>query len=62
MKLLHIAEIALAAVGASILLSGLSYGSQRIVMRVGDLHVVDEEQRAIPAWVGRVAMVGGLHW
>ena len=62
MKLLDFAEIALAAPGVFILLSGLSHGSQRRVMRVGDLHVFDEEQRAIRAWVGRVAMVGGLHW
>jgi hypothetical protein len=62
MTLLDFGEFALAAVGAFILLSGLSYGSQRSVMRVGDLHVVDEEQRAVPAWVRGVAMVGALHW
>jgi prolipoprotein diacylglyceryltransferase len=29
-------------------------------MKLGDLQVSAEEQRIIPAWVGGVAIVGGL--
>ena len=49
----------LAALGAFILLKGLSYGSQRSVMRVGDLQVSAESQRVVPTWVGWIAIVGG---
>ncbi len=60
MKPLAIAGIVLAVLGAVIVFKGLSYGSQRSVMRVGDLQVSAEEQRAIPVWVGGVAIVGGV--
>jgi drug/metabolite transporter (DMT)-like permease len=53
--------IVLVVLGALILFTGgLSFGSQRSVMRVGDLEVSAQEQRVIPAWVGGVAIVGGL--
>ena len=60
MKPLAIAGIVLAVLGAFIVFRGLSYGSHRSVMRVGDMQVSAEEQRAIPAWVGGVAIVGGV--
>lgn len=58
--LLLIAGIVIAGLGAFVVLRGLSYGSQREVMRVGDLQASVEVQRAIPTWVGGVAIVGGL--
>jgi len=60
MKPLAIAGILLAVLGAVIVFRGLSYGSQRNTMRVGDLQVSAEQQRAIPPWVGGVAIVGGV--
>jgi hypothetical protein len=60
MKPLAIAGILLAVLGAVIVFRGLSYGSQRNMMRVGDLEVSAEEQRAIPAWIGGAAIVGGV--
>jgi drug/metabolite transporter (DMT)-like permease len=60
MKPLAIAGLILAVLGAVIVFRGLSYGSQRSVMRVGDVQVSAEAERAIPAWVGAVAIVGGL--
>lgn len=60
MKPQLIAGIILAGVGAFIVLRGVTYGSQRSVMRVGDLEASVEERRAIPTWVGGVAIVGGL--
>lgn len=61
MKPQVIAGIVLVVLGALVLFTGgLSFGSQRSVMRVGDVEVSAEEQRVIPAWVGGVAIVGGL--
>jgi hypothetical protein len=60
MKPLAIAGLILAVLGAVIVFRGLSYGSQRSVMRVGDVQVSAEAERAIPAWVGGVAIVGGV--
>jgi len=60
MKPQLIAGILLAVVGAFILLRGLNYGSQRSVIRVGEFQTSVEERRAIPPWVGVVAIVGGL--
>lgn len=60
MKPQIIAGIILAAVGAFIVLRGVNYGSHRSVMQVGDFQASVEERRAIPTWVGGVAIVGGL--
>lgn len=60
MKPRAIAGIVLIVLGAFIVFRGLSYGSQRSVMKVGDLQVSAEERRTIPTWVGGVAIVGGV--
>jgi hypothetical protein len=60
MKPLVIAGIVIAGLGAYVLLKGLSYGSQSNVLKVGDLQVSAEEHRMVPAWVGGLAVVGGL--
>jgi hypothetical protein len=60
MKPQVILGIVLVGLGAFIVLRGLSYGSGRSVVRVGDFQASVEEQRAIPVWVGGVAFVGGL--
>ena len=60
MKPLAIAGIVLAALGAFILLKGLNYESSRSVMKGGDLKISAQEERAIPPWVGGVAVVGGV--
>jgi uncharacterized membrane protein len=60
MKPQVILGIVLVALGAFIVLRGLSYGSGRSVVRVGDFQASVEEQRAIPTWVGGFAIVGGL--
>lgn len=52
--------IALAAIGAFVLMRGLSYRSERDVVRVGDLQVTAETQRSIPPWAGGLAIAGGL--
>jgi hypothetical protein len=60
MKPLAIAGIVLAVLGAVVVFRGLNYGSQRSMMRVGGMEVSASEQRAIPTWVGGVAIVGGV--
>ena len=60
MKPQMIIGIVLAGLGAFILIRGLTYGSSRSVMRVGDLQASVEERRTIPPWVGGAAVVGGL--
>lgn len=60
MKPQMIMGILLATLGAFILIRGLTYGSSRSVMRVGDIQASVEERRAIPPWVGGMAFVGGL--
>jgi drug/metabolite transporter (DMT)-like permease len=60
MKWQMLAGIILAGLGAFIVLRGLSYGSGRSVVRVGDFQASVEEQRAIPTWAGGVAIVAGL--
>jgi drug/metabolite transporter (DMT)-like permease len=60
MKPQLIAGILLVALGAFIVLRGLNYGSQRSVLRVGEFQTSVEEQRAIPSWLGVVAIVGGM--
>ena len=55
-----VSGIVLAGLGVFIVLRGISYGSGRTTMRVGDFQASVEEQRAIPTWAGAVAIVGGL--
>jgi drug/metabolite transporter (DMT)-like permease len=60
MKPVAIVGVVLIVLGAVILFTGgLGFGS-RTMMRVGDLQMSAEEQRAVPPWVGGVAIVGGL--
>jgi drug/metabolite transporter (DMT)-like permease len=52
--------IALILAGLFVVFRGISYSSERQVMRVGDMEARVEERHAIPAWVGVVAIVGGV--
>jgi hypothetical protein len=61
MKPVMIAGIVLLVLGAFIVFrGGFSFGSQRSVLRVGDLEVSAEERRQVPDWVGGVAILGGI--
>jgi drug/metabolite transporter (DMT)-like permease len=60
MKPQVILGIVLAGIGAFIVLRGLNYGSDRSVMRVGEFQASVETRRAVPLWVGGVAIVAGL--
>ena len=60
MKPRAIAGIVLIVLGAFIVFRGLTYGSQRSVLRMGDVQVSAEERRTVPIWLGMVAIVGGV--
>ena len=59
MKPLLIAGILVAALGAFVLISGISYPTHRSVMHVGDFRASVQEEHAIPRWIGIVAVAGG---
>jgi hypothetical protein len=52
--------IVLVLLGGFVLVRGLSYSSDRQVLKVGDIKASVEEKRAVPTWVGAIAIVGGL--
>jgi hypothetical protein len=60
MRPLSLVGILLLAVGAFIVFRGLTYESKDEVLRVGDLKASVEERRAVPTWVGGVAIVAGI--
>lgn len=61
MKPMVITGVVLAVLGAFILFGGgISLGSERNVMKVGDMEVSTEQRRTIPDWAGGIAIVGGV--
>jgi hypothetical protein len=60
MRPLSLVGILLLAVGAFIVFRGMTYKSKDEVLRVGDLKASVEEERAVPTWVGGVAIVAGI--
>ncbi len=60
MKLLTLVGIVLIALGGFILVRGLSYSSDRSVLKVGEFQATLEEKRAVPTWAGAIAIVGGI--
>jgi hypothetical protein len=60
MRPLSLVGILLLAVGAFIVFRGMTYKSRDEVLRVGDLKASVEEERAVPTWVGGVAIVAGI--
>lgn len=60
MRPLSLVGLVLVAVGGFILLRGLSFTSQKSVLKVGDFQASVEEHRTVPPWVGGLAVVGGL--
>jgi hypothetical protein len=59
-KPLAIVGMLLVVLGAFIVFRGLSYGSSRSVLKVGDVQVTADGPRTIPAWVGAGAIIGGV--
>jgi hypothetical protein len=59
MRQFIVGGILLLGLGAFVLLRGASFTSRRDVVKVGDVKVTANEQRAIPPWVGGVAVLAG---
>jgi hypothetical protein len=60
MRPLSLVGLALVAVGGFILLRGLSFTSQKSVLKVGDFQASVEEHRTVPPWIGGLALAGGI--
>lgn len=55
-----LAGLVLLALGGFVLIRGLSFTSQKSVLKVGDFQASVEERRPVPAWAGALAIVGGI--
>jgi len=60
MRPVTIAGVLLLALGAFILFRGLSYTSDRSVLKVGEFQASVEERRTVPAWAGALIAVAGI--
>jgi hypothetical protein len=60
MRPLSIVGILLLAIGAFIVFRGATYKDRDEVLRVGDIKASVEERRAVPTWLGGVAIVAGV--
>jgi len=60
MRPLGIAGLLLLVFGAFVLLRGLSFTSQKSVLKVGDFQASAEERRDVPAWAGALAIAAGI--
>lgn len=60
MRPLALAGLVLLVLGGFILLRGLSFTSQKSVLKVGDFQASVEERRDVPPWAGGLAAAGGL--
>jgi hypothetical protein len=60
MRVLIVLGVLLVVLGAYVLVRGVSYPSQKSVLKVGEFEATYEEQRAVPTWVGAVVAVAGL--
>jgi hypothetical protein len=60
MRPLAVAGLLLLVFGAYVLLRGLSFTSQKSMLKVGDFQASVEERREVPAWAGALAVAGGI--
>jgi uncharacterized membrane protein len=60
MRPLSLIGIVLLAVGAYLTFRGATYSSKEEVLRVGGVKAEVESKKAVPTWVGGVAIVAGV--
>jgi hypothetical protein len=60
MRPLSLIGIVLLAVGAYLTFTGGRYTSREDVLKVGDVKVEADTKKAVPTWVGGVAIVAGV--
>jgi hypothetical protein len=54
-----IAGIVVAALGAFVLVRGLSYPTHQNLVKVGDFQATVQQDRAVPQWAGIAAVAAG---
>ena len=52
--------IVLLVIGAFIVFRGMSYSDRDEVLKVGDIEASVESKKAVPTWVGGLAIVAGV--
>ena len=52
--------IVLLVLGAFVVFRGLSYSDRDEVLKVGDVEASVETKKAVPTWVGGLAIVAGI--
>jgi hypothetical protein len=60
MRPLSLLGIVLLAIGAFIVFRGATYSSREEVLKVGDVKASVESKKAVPTWVGGIAIVAGI--
>jgi UDP-N-acetylmuramyl pentapeptide phosphotransferase/UDP-N-acetylglucosamine-1-phosphate transferase len=60
MRPLSLIGIVLLAVGAYLTFTGGRYSSREEVLQVGEVKVSADTKKAVPTWVGGVAIVAGV--
>lgn len=60
MRPLSLIGIVLLALGAYVVFQGASYSERDEVFKVGDVKATVESKKAVPTWVGGVAIVAGV--
>ncbi len=60
MRPLTLAGLVLLLLGGFVLFRGLSYTSQKSVLKVGDFNATMEERQTVPPWIGALAVAGGI--
>jgi hypothetical protein len=55
-----IAGVLLAALGAFVVIEGLSYTREESVFKLGGLEAKVRQKRSVPEWIGGVALGAGL--
>lgn len=60
MRPLVLAGLVLAIVGAFVLFRGLTYTSERDVVRIGPVEASLEEKKSVPPWIGGIVLAAGV--
>jgi hypothetical protein len=60
MRPLALVGILLVLLGGFVLVRGLTYTSERAVLKIGELQASVEEKKSVPPWAGGLALVAGL--
>lgn len=60
MRVSVLVGVLLLGFGIYVIVRGVSYPSDKSVLKVGEFEATYEEHRAVPTWVGGLAAVAGL--